>query len=204
MIKLPDIRIDFDEEQHLYSLGGIRLPSVTQIMRPMNLMIYDGVSQMAMSEAASRGTRAHEQISNWVTYGVKEVDDDTIPFVDAFQSFEDMYKPVWAGSEYRTYHKALRYAGTLDLIGYVEPDDGKGVDVIDLKTTSVWHGVLLKTQVAAYSEALRSQGIPVRKMYGLQLLKNGTFRFEELDGKDGYRIFLMSLGLYNAMAEEMT
>ena len=203
-IKLPDVRIDFDEGQHLYSLRGIKLPSVTQIMRPMNLMIYDGVSQIAMSEAANRGTRAHEQISNWVTYGMEEVDEDTVPFMNAFRSFEEMYSPKWVGSEYKTFHTALRYAGTLDLIGYIEPDNGNGVDVIDLKTTSVWHGVPLKTQVAAYAEALKSQGVAVRKMYGLQLLKNGTFRFEELDGKEGYRIFLMCLGLYNAMAEELT
>jgi len=38
-------------------------------------------------------------------------------------------------------------------------------------------------------------------MYGLQLLKNGKMRFERLD--DGFKIFLHSLAIYNAMASEL-
>lgn len=201
MITLPDCKLDFDEEKHIYSLRGIQLPSVTQIMKPMSLMLYDGIPMQTLSEAANRGTRAHEQISNSVLYGVIESDDDTKPYIEAFKLFEDMYNPVWLASEYRTYHKQLRYAGTIDLIGYVTPDDGTGVDVIDLKTTAAWHPVMIATQTAAYSEALRSHGIKVRKQFGLQLLKNGRMRFEKLD--DHYKTFLHSLAIYNAMASEM-
>lgn len=200
MLQLPDSKLEFDEEQHLYKLGGICLPSVTQIMKPMNMMLYENVDRCKLYDAASRGTRAHEQISNMIVYGIEESDEDTVPYVEAFKSFSGLYNPTWVASEYRTYHKALFYAGTLDLVGYVQPDDGTGVDVIDMKTTVAWHGVPLKTQVAAYSEALRSHGVKVRRTYGLQLKKDGTFRFEEL--KNGYPLFLHCLGLYNAMAEE--
>ena len=34
----------FDEQQHLYTLGGLVLPSVTQIMSPMSSMLYAGRS----------------------------------------------------------------------------------------------------------------------------------------------------------------
>lgn len=201
MITLPESNLDFDEERHIYSLRGIQLPSVTQIMKPMSLMLYDGIPMQTLSEAANRGTRAHEQISNSVLYGVIESDEDTQPYIDAFKLFEDMYNPVWLASEYRTYHKQLRYAGTIDLIGYVTPDDGTGVDVIDLKTTAAWHPVMIGTQTSAYGEALRSHGIKVRKQYGLQLLKTGKMRFERLD--DQFKTFLHSLALYNAMASEL-
>lgn len=139
MIQLPYVAIDFEQEQHLYTLHGFRIPSVTQIMEPLSLMLYNSIPLDVLNEAADRGSRAHEQISNYVKYGVEEPDEDTEPYFEAFKKFEREYKPAWVESEYRTYHKILRYAGTIDLIGYIEPDDGTGVDVIDLKCTSVYH-----------------------------------------------------------------
>ena len=43
MIELPDVKIDFDEEKHIYTLRGYRLPSVTQLMRPMSAMTPSAV-----------------------------------------------------------------------------------------------------------------------------------------------------------------
>lgn len=200
MNNLPEIRIDFDPEKHLYTLGGYTLPSVTQIMRPMSLMLYNDVPQDVLFEAADRGTRAHEQVSNFVLYGVEETDEDTEPYVAAFRQFQADMNPTWIESEYRCYHKIMKYAGTIDLIGYVTPDDGTGVDVVDLKCTAVFHSVMLATQIAAYAEALKSHGIPVRNHYGLQLLNSGKYRFEMVP--DGYKTFLHCLGLHNAMAAE--
>jgi hypothetical protein len=199
-IKLPEITIDFDEEKHIYTLNGYKLPSVTQVMTPMSLMLYSTVPNGTLQEAADRGTRAHEQVSNYVLYGVEEWDDDTEPYVRAFLDFQRDHNPSWLASEYRTYHKAMRYAGTIDLIGYVTPDDDTGVDVVDLKCTAQFHSVMLATQIAAYAEALKSHGTPVRNRYGLQLLKTGKYRFERVD--DGYKTFLHCLGIVNAMAQE--
>lgn len=193
-------KIDFDEERHLYTLGGLTLPSVTQVMEPMSLMLYRDVPEQMLDSAADRGTRAHEQISNFVRYGIMESDEDTQPYVDAFLRFNQDRRPVWAASELRVFHALMGYAGTIDLIGYIEPDDGTGVDVIDLKCTSVFHPVMLSTQIGAYAEALRSQGIAVRRRYGLQLLKTGKYRFEQV--ADGYKNFLHCLAIYNAMQGE--
>ena len=38
----------FDEQQHLYTLGGFVLPSVTQIMSPMSSMLYAAVPQAVL------------------------------------------------------------------------------------------------------------------------------------------------------------
>ena len=122
---LPVCDIRFEEEPHRYLLRGVAIPSVTQIMEPMSLMLYNGIPADVMYEAANRGTRVHEQVSNFVKYGIEEIDEDTKPYFQAFQKFQAEYEPHWAESEYRTYHKTLRYAGTLDLIGFVEPDDGR-------------------------------------------------------------------------------
>lgn len=201
MIELPKVDIDFDEEKHLYTLRGMKLPSVTQIMEPMSLMLYATVPDNTLQQAADRGTRAHESVSNYVLYGIEEYDEDTEPYVHAFTQFQRDFNPTWVASEYRTYHKTMGYAGTIDLIGYIEPDDGTGVDVVDLKCTAVFHGVMLSTQIGAYSEALKSHGVPVRNRYGLQLLKTGKYRFERVE--DGYKTFIHSLAIYNAMQQEV-
>ncbi|MBQ3326539.1 MAG: hypothetical protein IJG86_01975 [Clostridia bacterium] len=199
-VKLPETKIDFNEEKHLYTLNGFRLPSVTQIMEPMSLMLYSSVPDETLQDAADRGTRAHEQVSNIVLYGIEEWDDDTEPYVKAFLDFQRDYNPSWLASEYRTYHETMQYAGTIDLIGYIDPDDGTGVDVVDLKCTAAFHSVMLATQIGAYAEALRSHGVPVRNRYGLQLLKTGKYRFERVE--DGYKTFLHCLGIVSAMAQE--
>lgn len=202
MIELPPQTIAFEPEGHVYTYNSLVLPSVTQIMQPMSLMLYQGVPPDVMQAAADRGTRAHEQVSNYIRYGLMEPDEDTQPYLDAFLAFDAAYHPRWIGSEYRTYHRTLMYAGTLDLIGYIEPDDGNGVDVVDLKCTAQFHRIMLSTQLGGYAEAVKSHGVQVRKRYGLQLLREGNppYRFREVP--DGYKLFLHCLAIHNAMAAE--
>ena len=197
-IRLPDVDVDFDEERHLYTLRGMRMPSVTQIMRPMSLMLYSDVSNDALYEAADRGTRAHAQVEAIVKYGVEECDDDTEGYIAAFQAFQADYRKEWLGSEYRTYHKIMRYAGTIDLIADAGAEGA--VDVIDIKTTAQFHRKMLEVQLGAYAQALMSWGVNVHGVYGLQLFKDGKYRFERL--KEDYCTFLHCLGVVNAMAVE--
>ncbi len=202
MEKLSSIKeLFFDEERHRYKLRSFVLPSVTQIMQPMAGMVYGNVDSMTLSEAADRGTRAHGQIESIVKFDIEETDEDTVGYIEAFKAFCRDKNPVWIESEYRTFHKGLMYAGTADLIGYVGPDDGTGFDIIDLKCTSKWHPVLLRCQVSAYAEAMRSHGIKIRGIYGLQLMKDRSYRFERL--QEDFKIFLHNLAIYNAMAEEL-
>lgn len=198
--KLPMSTIEFEPSGHVYTLNGRRLPSVTQIMEPMSLMLYKDVPPDVMMAAADRGTRAHEQVSNLVRYGILEMDGDTEPYLNAYRKFAEDYAPKWIESEYRTFHRTLMYAGTLDLTGYVEPDDDTGVDVVDIKTTREFHPMMLKTQLAGYTEALKSHGIKIRSRYGLQLLRDGTYRFERVE--DGYKLFLHCLAIFNEMQKE--
>lgn len=201
-IELPILPVQFEPDGHIYTIGSAILPSVTQVMRPMSLMLYEGVPLDVMQNAADRGTRAHEQISNYIRYGLIEPDEDTQPYLDAFLEFESRYHPQFIASEYRVYHKTLMYAGTLDLAGFIEPDDGDGIDLIDIKCTAQFHRIMLSTQLAGYAEAVKSHGVKIRKRYGLQLLREGNppYRFQEVP--DGYKLFLHCLALHNAMAAE--
>lgn len=197
---LVNMPVDFESETHTYRVKGVYLPSVTQIMEPMSLTLYKGVPYDTLNNAADRGSRAHEQVSNYVNYGLLETDEDTEQYLSAYMKFEKDYCPAWAGSEYRVYHRTLRYAGTLDLIGFVAPDDGSGYDIVDIKCTRVYHPVMLATQLGGYAGALKSHGIKIRNRYGLQLLNDGTYRFERVG--DGYKTFLCCLTIYNEMIKE--
>ncbi len=197
---LPEPEVVFEEAGHTYTWRGYKLPSVTGIMEPMSLMLYKNVPPDVLSAAADRGTRAHEQIANYINFGVLEADPDTMPYLEAFDQFSKMYNPEWLGSEYRVHHAGLMYAGTLDIIGYVLPDDGRGVDVVDIKTTAQFHHMMLGTQISAYSEALKSMGVPIRNIYGLQLTKDGAFKFEQVDNH--FKVFLHCLAIHNAMMKE--
>lgn len=197
MDTLPEISLDFDEEKHIYSHRGIKLQSVTQIMEPMSLIAYKDVPRSTLENAADRGTRVHEQVSADVIYGVLETDEDTEPYIAAWKSFKDSFTFEWLASEYRVFHKDMNYAGTIDLIAKAGDDS---VDIIDIKTTAQFHGVLLSVQLAAYAEALKSQGVKVRDLYGLQLLNNGKYHFEKIKGD--YNLFIHSLAIMNAMAQD--
>ena len=200
-IVLPRLPLEFEPVEHVYTLNGIRLPSVTQLMKPMSMLIYDGIPAEAMAIAADRGTRAHAQVSNFVRYGLLETDEDTEPYLEAFERFEAEKHPAWIASEYRVYHKLMRYAGTIDLIGFVEPNDGSGVDVVDIKTTKNFHEVSIATQVSAYAEALITHGVKVRRRYGLQLFNDGLYRFELVANK--YNLFMFCQGIYNEVMRGM-
>ena len=94
----------------------------------------------------------------------------------------------------------MMYAGTLDLLGHIEPDDGQGVDVVDLKCTAAYHSVMLATQIGAYAHAMQSHGMKIRRLYGLQLMRDGRYHFGQVD--DGYKNFLHCMAIYNAMQAE--
>lgn len=198
--RLSNVRIDFDEAEHAYTLDGRRLPSVTQIMKPMSLIAYDGISSGTLDTAADRGTRAHEQISNIIMYGVRETDEDTEPYIRAFERFREDYNPAFVASEYRCYHKTMDYAGTADILAVVDGDRSDGIDLIDLKCTSAYHSAMLAAQLGAYKAMIVSHGVQVRGLYGLQLMRDGRYRFERVP--DGYHVFLCCMTIWNAMQSE--
>lgn len=197
-----DPRLSFDEASHTYTHSGtgIALPSVTLIMKPMSLMLYEGIPPDVLANAAARGTRAHEQTAQYDRYGFLETDEDTQPYVEAYLRFTSDYKPAWVAVEWRSFHNALMYAGTLDRMGFVTPDDGNGYDLVDLKTTRVFHSVMLSTQLAGYAEIAKSQGHRIRKCYGLQLMNTGDYRFQEVAAN--LKTFSHCLALHNEMAKE--
>ena len=201
-IALPQLPIQFDEATHSYiNYQGYNMPSVTHIMRFMTKDLYGPIPEYTLNEAASRGTKVHKLTEDIDKFGWAEGDEGVQGYLDAYEKFLSDFNPQWIDAEWRGFHKALLYAGTLDRIGYIQPPDDKGVDLVDIKTTRTFHGVLIGTQVDAYAQILISHGIPVRECYGLQLIPDGRYVFQRVPRN--FKTFLHCLALHNAMAEEV-
>lgn len=135
----------FDAESHTYTLGGVKLPSVTTVLSAVGLYDFDFVPAETLRIAAERGKIIHCCIE-WYEQG--ELDESSIDpeLAGYFESYLRMKdagllpdKP--SAIEKRLYSAKYKYAGTLDQMF--------GSDWInDIKTTlpGAEHGL----QLSAY------------------------------------------------------
>lgn len=176
---LPELK--FDETKHLYLLNGVEIPSVTTIMGLLSQNEYSHIDERTLSNAASRGTSVHNSIENFLKFGFFDVDPDYQGYMDGFVEWWERDKPELIGSEIRTYHRILNYAGTVDLVVKV----GGETVLMDFKTTYKVIEKNCRVQLEAYAQALASHGIAVDKKKILHLKKDGKWDIKEYPAKDG-------------------
>ena len=75
------------------------------------------------------------------------------------------------GSEIKLYHKIMRYAGTADLVAWID----EKLTLVDYKTTSKLIEMNCGVQLEAYAKALASHGIEVQEKRIVQLKRDGKF-----------------------------
>lgn len=176
---IPFPEIEFDEKAHKYFVGGIELPSVTQILRFMNADVALNADRYMRDAAAERGRRIHEACMLYDYEGDSiTVDSDIAPYVKAYDAFCKTYKPDWVFIErpvaglVQTYSNGvLEYAGTLDRYGWI---DGEAC-VVDIKTGTSGNSRYYRAQECAYSKALLQSGCGVSRISTLTLRSDGTF-----------------------------
>jgi len=109
--------LSFDEEHHIFTVGGEIIPSVTSIIRKAGLT--PDWSQIDNIEwYAQRGQYIHRATELWEQGALDEdtVDDEIRPYLDAYKSFRDDYPIKVVGQEVRLWHPQYRYAGIIDMI----------------------------------------------------------------------------------------
>ena len=188
MTEFPDFsELKFEEKRHVYRLNGIMIPSVTTIMKPLSQTLYKGVDEDMLSKAAHKGTVVHNAIENYFLYGVEDIDMTYWLFFKAFMDWVKDYNPEPLHNEFAVYHKALRYAGTVDMIAEV---DGK-VTLIDFKTSVAVNKMLTSVQLEAYEKALASHGVHVEEKAILHLKSNGLYEWvvHELNDNEAWETF---------------
>lgn len=162
--------LGFDEATHTYTVAGIRVPSVTQIIGYF-FGGFEFVSADALRYASDRGKAVHLacELDDRGTLDEASIDPGIAGYVNAYRKFkrECDFEPGLI--EQALYSAGLRAAGTPDRVGRVNRRQA----VVDLKSGGrmPWHGL----QTAGYALLVPA---PTEARYTLHLREDGTYRLE--------------------------
>lgn len=172
VVVLPEMEgLEFDEVHHIYTLDGLIIPSVSNILEPLSAVKYERVDSRTLERAATRGTSVHNGIENWIKFGIEDVPEEHEGYFEAFLKWWNANNPTVIASELRMYHKFLRYGGTCDLLCLIEDK----LALIDFKTTYAVSDMTCSVQLEGYGQALATHGVKVDRKLILHLKKDGTY-----------------------------
>lgn len=177
----------FDAAQHVYTIDGRVIPSVTQVLEEEKLIDFSGIPDATLDQAKARGTYVHT-VLHYYLEGDFELAECAEPFrgyVDSAIEFVDTVgaKPLRndrgtpIAVEYRFWDPERMFAGTMDYLAWDRDDvlaindwkTGEPSDVAaPLQTAAYEYGVrkfLLPTVLPRYK-------LPIRRR-AVKLFKNG-------------------------------
>ena len=186
--------IDFDEANHLYFVNGKQTPSVSSILSP--LVDFSYVPRETLEYASQRGTAVHRatELYDLGTLDDESVDEAVRPYLDAWKRFRQDTGFVPRLIERRVHHADYGYCGTIDREGCMTELAGSPQAIIDIKTP-VHLGPVVGLQLAAYQEALRSEGFQVDLRFAVQLRSDGNYRLQSYIEKSDFGVFVALLTL---------
>lgn len=191
------MRIEFDEERHIYTVDGKQVPSVTDICNPITSEHYGAINAAILEMASRRGTAVHEA-TQLIDLGVMPDDDPEVDaYVNAYLDFLLDYKPKWEYIEYIGYNADMGYCGTIDRAGQV----GNEFWVLDLKTTASptkENYIATCCQTEAYALMIGKDCACKRKI--LYLKKDGSYRLVDCETKEA-ELGLDSFYLFSELAK---
>ena len=179
----------FFDTGHRYTLDGEELPSVSELCRFLSREIYGTVAQYTLDHAAERGTAVHKICQALDLYGKADVQDDLLPYVQAYIKFRKEHDVKWESIEKAMHHPEKKYAGTIDRIGTV---DGKRC-IVDFKTSYQVHKPLAIAQLNLYRLIEEYYGGNVEVLYILHLKKDGSYRLVNVEINDNVPDALLTL-----------
>jgi hypothetical protein len=183
--------LTFHVESHTYRYGGRVVPSVTQVLRPIDN--FDRVDPELLERARRFGSHAHQATD---LFDRGELDEDSLdpglsPHLAGYKLFLFETGFVVTHSEQQIYNPRQKYAGTLDKRG-----TWKGTTwLLDLKSGAIPRGVGLQT--AGYQMACPDHDRP-RKRLCLQLLPN-NYKLIACDEPSDWSYFVSFLNTYRFM-----
>ena len=184
--------LNFDPITHIYTLDGVRIPSVTQVLQAAGLIDFGGIRDSVLEEAAKRGTRAHEAIEEW-SKGHDVPDAWMFSEIEAWDAFCHDMKFESLTQEYQGADEILKVGFTIDQIGTIH---GKTV-IVDIKTGVKKISDII--QVCAYGLLH-----PVDRIF-IAYLHGKRYKAVEIKGYDrnkGENIFKSALSLYHYRKRE--
>ncbi len=171
----------------LYRVEGVRVPSVTEILKIVGLSSFDNVDADVLEYARQRGEKVHA-ICDAIDNDLMWIDDpmaaELKPYIAAYLKFKHETGFQSVHSERVVVSKTYRYAGTLDRAGVMPLWNQKKdqVVVVDLKAVAEV-GRATALQTAGYALALsETTGHENLGRAAVQLLPNGKYSLHPYAG----------------------
>lgn len=183
----------FDAEAHAYTLGGVRIPSVTQV-----LSFGQDLSRIPRW-TAERGTAFHlcTELDDIGDLDPESVDPLVQPHLKAYRGWRRIRRPHFIHTELKVWGEidGLKYAGTIDRVYFTSLALPELLYLADLKSGAPRkeHGA----QLAAYRGAFE-QRTPrkIEGLLGVYCDKEGRFSERPYDGPEYLEAFRVKLHRY--------
>lgn len=139
----------FDKPGHRYTVDGVAIPSVTEILAPLNSFRF--VAPAVLRAAQDLGTAVH-LACELDDRGV--LDEETLApelqgYLAAWRLFRKEHNTHWLLVEAPVFNPQMGYAGTVDRFGFVDTEK----TVVDLKSSAALYPSV-GPQLAAYARAI--------------------------------------------------
>lgn len=186
----------FNPQIHRYTLNGLVIPSVTQILELAGIgPDLNSIPAVILENKRQIGEFVHEACE-YVDMGSDEQLGWNLAdgYVSAYRLFKAEIGFDVTEAELQVYSKRLRYAGTIDRIGTMKDKE----ILLDIKTTAILDMGYIGPQTAAYEEAYREMTGKKKSLprYGLQLKPDGTYKLVQCKDKEDFQAFLAALNIY--------
>jgi hypothetical protein len=185
--------LEFNETTHTYTIGGRKLPSVTEIIKPLYGM-FDFVDQELLDYKAEVGTAVHKAIELHIKnqLDIESVQSPVFEYFNQYlkwQAQSDWHSDL---SEVRI-SSLLGYAGTLDIVA--RNIKTSQTAIIDIKCTAGLNKQAVDLQTAAYAQGYSEQSkIPASTMRRFSLrLTPEKYVFTEHNNPADFSVFLAFL-----------
>jgi len=180
----------FDPEQHVYTIDGIVVPSVTQVLEEEKFIDFSRVPSGTLEEAQRRGTYVHTVLHYYLEgdFDIDDCDPRHRGYVDSALEYlatarlKALRGPdgVARAVEYRFWDPDRRFAGTMDYLAW-DPDEV--LAITDWKTGEP-SDVAAPLQTAAYEYGVRKFLLPeLLPRYKREIRRRAVKLFK--DGKRG-------------------
>lgn len=177
-------KLVFFDERHEYQIDGVKVPSVSEILRFISREIYGDVNQFALDNACNRGSNVHKATEILDKYGEVTCTEDIEGYIKAYVSFRrdnSIMSDKFLAIEKSYGSLELGYAGTVDRIVKTE-NDGE-VWLYDLKTSYAAQKKLWSAALNGYKQLVEaiSPEIKIIRMSDIHLKSDGTYSIIDIN-----------------------
>lgn len=188
--------LTFDAATHTYRIDGAVVPSVTQLLRPMQN--FDGIDPAVLEAKRELGTFVHKacELDDEDDLDEDSLDPVILGYVQGWRKFKRETGALVLQSERQLCNRALGFAGTLDRVAELHHLNAPSRWLLDIKTSAeidAWVGV----QLAGYRLLLESNGDHVDALAAVQLFPDGKYALYRFGHPDDVRCFMSLLSIHH-------